>query len=398
MINPFRNFLVYSLLLCSVLSVADEMSKGMKLKENLDVIRKESEKNKSLKNEPLPANDPQWAFVPQIVATVGEKNITKNEFLLEIQKLLPKDMPKIPSDELPVMARKAVEKMVNRIIFDRLVRSDDIIPSSDLVKKEFDSMLNSFSKDQVENMVLQLKEQGMSLESYVNALSQDDNIQLGIAINKWIEKNIASKVTIDDKEIEKYYRDHQGEFRVPASVKLYHILIRVKTDANESQVHDYAEGLKDDPKIDIDQSNKKEEEKIKKIADAEKDAVEKIDAIRMRLIQGEDFGRIAENESDCPISRSKRGDLGYLPVNENKMLPEFEKAVAKLKVNEISKPVKTKYGYHILKITDKKGESYKTLESVKESIREELRNKRMYEILQKYMEKEKNALKVKINI
>lgn len=96
-----------------------------------------------------------------------------------------------------------------------------------------------------------------------------------------------------------------------------------------------------------------------------------------------------------PNQQVQEGDLGYLPVNENKMLPEFEKAVAKLKVNEISKPVKTKYGYHILKITDKKGESYKTLESVKESIREELRNKRMYEILQKYMEKRKKCTQSK---
>lgn len=114
--------------------------------------------------------------------------------------------------------------------------------------KEFDSMLNSFSKDQVENMVLQLKEQGMSLESYVNALSQDDNIQLGIAINKWIEKN-------------RLKGDHwrQGNWkilprpsgRIQKSCKCKKAVSysdKVKTDANESQVHDYAEGLKMIPK------------------------------------------------------------------------------------------------------------------------------------------------------
>lgn len=379
-------------------SFADEANRSMKLKENLDIIRNESIKNQTEKSAKISTDDHQWDFVPQIVATVGDKTITKNDLLKEIQKLLPKDVPQIPADELPVMARKATEKMVNKIIFERLVKSGGVIPSSSLVKSEFDVMLNSFSKEQVENIVLQLKEQGMSLESYVNALSQDENVQLGIAINKWLEKNISEKVNITDKDVEKYYREHQSEFRIPASVRLYHILIKVNTVDDESPPPDYAAGLKDDPKIDIDQSNKKEEAKIKKIEDAEKEAVEKIDAIRMRLLQGEDFGRIAENESNCPVSRSKRGELGYLPVNENKMLSEFEKAVAKLKINEISKPVKTKYGYHILKVTEKKGESYKPLDSVKESIKEDLRNKTMYELLQKRMEKEKTTLKVKVNI
>jgi len=70
--------------------------------------------------------------------------------------------------------------------------------------------------------------------------------------------------------------------------------------------------------------------------------------IRAELDQGANFAKLAESYSSCP-SKKHGGDLGSF--GRGKMAPEFEKTVYSMKVGEISQPIKTKYGYHIIKRT-----------------------------------------------
>ena len=70
--------------------------------------------------------------------------------------------------------------------------------------------------------------------------------------------------------------------------------------------------------------------------------------IKDRLDEGEDFRKLATNFSTCP-SKKRGGDLGIFGRHE--MVPEFERAVYKMSVGEISDPIKTKFGYHVIKRT-----------------------------------------------
>ncbi len=70
--------------------------------------------------------------------------------------------------------------------------------------------------------------------------------------------------------------------------------------------------------------------------------------IKEELNEGGDFRKLAEKYSTCP-SKKRGGDLGIFGRGE--MIPEFERAVYKLKIGEISEPIKTKFGYHIIKRT-----------------------------------------------
>ncbi|MFA4919654.1 MAG: peptidylprolyl isomerase [Thermodesulfovibrionales bacterium] len=184
---------------------------------------------------------------------------------------------------------------------------------SDLAKKE------GFDKDPI------IREQ----------LSLSENDFLAI---EFVKQKTSKDISVTDKDIETYYKTHPDEFKVKEQVLASHILIKVDTTASE-------------------------EDKKKAMAKAE-DLLKRVKA-------GEDFAKLATEFSDDPSGKAKGGDLGYF--SRGRMVKEFEDAAFALKPGEISDIVTTKYGYHIIKVTDKKGEEILPLESImKERVRKKL--------------------------
>lgn len=71
--------------------------------------------------------------------------------------------------------------------------------------------------------------------------------------------------------------------------------------------------------------------------------------LKTRIDNGEDFGAVAQQHSQCPSGRSG-GDLGFF--GKGMMVPEFEQAAFASEVNQVSTPVKTQFGYHLIKVTE----------------------------------------------
>ncbi len=132
-------------------------------------------------------------------------------------------------------------------------------------------------------------------------------------------ENLQSSVKIDDAAVEKYYNDHKNEFEV---LKARHILIRVKGAPMQA--------VPGKPEL------------------TDEEALAKAQSIRKRLEAGEDFATLAKAESDDTGSSAQGGELGEF--RKGMMVPPFEEAAFAAKVGEVTEPVKTPFGYHIIKV------------------------------------------------
>ena len=145
--------------------------------------------------------------------------------------------------------------------------------------------------------------------------------------------DIAKTVEVTEQDLRTFYEEQKANFGTPERRKLSHILIPVDTAKPES-----------------DQA-----------------ALEKIDAIRERLNKGEDFATVAKETSGDPVSARVGGDLGFM--NKDAMEPNFAKAALVLKQGEVSAPVKTSFGYHLIKVTEFVPSQYKPFDEVKDELR-----------------------------
>ena len=142
------------------------------------------------------------------------------------------------------------------------------------------------------------------------------------------------KVHITEEEIEGYYGYNPDMFIEPKQVKARHILFKLGQDADETK-----------------------EKEVRKAAEA----------VLKEARQGKDFGELARKYSEGP-SKSEGGDLGYF--SEGQMDKPFEEAAFKLKKDEISDLVRSRFGYHIIRVEDIKEKRTKPLEEVREQIAE----------------------------
>jgi parvulin-like peptidyl-prolyl isomerase len=132
-------------------------------------------------------------------------------------------------------------------------------------------------------------------------------------------ENLQSTVKVDDAAVEKYFNEHKSEFEV---VKARHILIRVKGAPMQA--------IAGKPEL------------------TDEEALAKAQAIRKRILGGEDFATVAKAESDDAGSGAQGGDLGEF--RKGMMVPPFETAAFAAKVGELTEPVKTPFGYHVIKV------------------------------------------------
>jgi peptidyl-prolyl cis-trans isomerase C len=114
---------------------------------------------------------------------------------------------------------------------------------------------------------------------------------------------------------------------------------------------------------------------------ASKAAEDKIKAIIVRLKKGEDFEKIAKEVTEDPSGKANGGDLGYF--TKDQMVPEFSEAAFKLNKGDISEPVKTQFGWHVIKLEDSRVKPPPTFDEVKPQIENFVTRRAQAELVQK---------------
>ncbi len=179
----------------------------------------------------------------------------------------------------------------------------------------------------------------------------------------WATEKIKGKLNITESEIKKYYEEHKAkEFTEPEMVKARHILIRVPLKATKAQV-------------------------AKAKAEAEK--------IYRMLKNGADFAKLAKKYSGDPGSSMRGGELGFFP--KGRMIPKFEKVAFSMKVGQISKPFRTKFGFEIVQVQAKRPATVLPLKAVRGNIKQRLIQQAQRDRLDKLIKELRETYKVQIN-
>jgi len=210
------------------------------------------------------------------------------------------------------------------------------------------------------------------------------------------------KVTLTDEDIQKFYNDNEDKFMVPEQVSITHLNFTPKDLApfqkvSDEEIQAYYDAHKDS-------MVQKEEVKARHIlvmvkdSDPEsvkKEAKAKIERVLKRAKKGDDFAVLAKKFSEGPSS-TNGGDLGWF--GRKSMVPEFETAAFATPKGQVSGLVRTQFGWHIIKVDDKKESATKTLEAAKEEIKQTIAEEKASEKVSDLLDKAMDLLVSGMNI
>lgn len=224
------------------------------------------------------------------------------------------------------------EQALNVLIIEKIVRleaeKENIEVTKDDIQAEMDKMIEEFGGE----------------EAFNNALTfygvKRADMEYDIEMNLYLERLLEPVIEITEDEMKNYFEENKDSFAQKEEVKARHILVEDEESAREVK--------------------------------------EKID-------KGGDFEELAKEYSTDTGTKDKGGDLGYF--GKGKMVKEFEDAAFSLDIGEVSEPVKSEYGFHIIKVEDRKEAKEANYEESKEEIREKIFEQKYPEAYNNWIQK-----------
>jgi len=290
------------------------------------------------------------------VATVNGSAITRADFDREVSRTrqLYNRGKNLENPGLPKIKEEALNHLIERELLYQESRNKGITVDEAVVKGRIDGLRDRFPSDEAfENGLEKMNLSKSVLET---------QLREGLAIQELIEKQVAQKVEVSEEEARNYYDKHQGLFEQPKRVRARHILVKVGPKAGKSE---------------------------------KAEARKKLEKVQERLKNGENFSSLAEEVSECPSSK-KGGDLGYF--SKGQMVKPFEEAAFALKPEEVSDIVETRFGYHLIKLLDKKEASIVPYDEAKEQLTEQLKQQKIREKITEYVAGLKEGAKIEKNM
>jgi len=180
---------------------------------------------------------------------------------------------------------------------------------------------------------------------------------------KWVESQVGAKVDVTPDEAQKFYDANKAEFQEPDTVKASHILFLVKKDDSDAVV---------------------------------KAQLAKAQKAEARAKKGEDFTKLAKELSEEPGAKESGGDLGFF--SKDRMVPEFANAAFTQKVGTVGDPVRTQFGWHVIKVTDKKPAGTVSFDKVKDQLIAYLKQDKQRKAVQELLKSLRDSAKIQNNL
>ncbi len=217
-------------------------------------------------------------------------------------------------------------------LYEQMVKTSgaealDIMISNEIIRQEAEKADIEITQEELDAELAEYEEQYGGAEGFAAALEGSgltkEDLEEEMKNFLRIEKLIGPEIEITDEAIETYFKENKETLGQSATVEASHILTETKEQAEE---------------------------------------------VAQKLADGEDFAELAAEYSVDTANAENGGELGSFGKGE--MAPEFEEAAFAMKPGEVSDPVQTDFGYHIIKVTDKTEASEATLEDSNEQIKE----------------------------
>lgn len=270
----------------------------------------------------------------------------------------------LKSDDNPmynIFKEKIVNELIVKALLDEEIAKRGIVASQEDIQNELKTIIDKVGSKEELNRLLKQRE--------ISNAQFTEDLKTQIKIRKLV--NSLEKINITDSDAKKYYDTHKAEFTHGEQVRASHILISANTIELIQQIK------AKNPEITPEELNKKVEERL-----AEQKT--KAEAVLAEVKQNPDnFEKIAQKQSDDKASAERGGELGFFP--KEAMVPEFSKAAFAMKPNTISENlVKSPYGYHIIKVTDRIEPGTTPYVKVKDEIKFYLETQKQIEVLKKF--------------
>jgi len=297
----------------------------------------------------------------RILATVNGRKITESEVNEVFNQYIKERMQGRALDESHLAQMRVAyqpqirDMLVEAALLDAEIEKHHLQVTEAELHKELTRGMDGFLVRRGltrEEFSAEIQEQhGVGLDEFLKKRAAEPMYRQTVLQTRLLEKLFPERVQVSDDEIREHFEKNKSSYDRPEMVKASHILI--STDGAVTNEDRAA-------------ARQKAEEAL---AEARKP-----DA---------DFAKVAMAHSACP-SKERGGDMGYFP-RHGAMVEPFAEAAFKMKVGEISDVVETPFGYHIIKLTDRKAAESIPLEKVKDLIFEEIRRQKLDTVRKEYL-------------
>lgn len=298
---------------------------------------------------------PVPAVIPAVVARVNGTEISGVELDQSIAAAAARMGGAIPADQRDAVVRALVDDLVARELLLQATKARGI----EISEAELDGRVEQLrgragGSAQFDS---HLKAQNMTVEKL------REQMKGRLAISKLVLTEIAPDVSITPEQVSSYYAANPDEFTQPESIRASHILIRVPERAGAAE---------------------------------KTTARDRAAALREEALGGADFAALARENSDDEGSEAKGGDLGFFP--RGSMVSPFEAAAFALELGEISEVVESRFGYHVIRLTERRAAQPVPIERVRGRLEQVLKHRQRQEEVNSFVEARKAEGKIEILI